>query len=398
MLDFYEARTQLYEHVRTTDISIKPILQCAQLFLAQDIPAKYDSPLFTNSAMDGYALYLHTINEEQSYEIIARITAGADGSKITLKPGQASRIFTGAPIPQGCNAVIAQENTTLIDGKLYCTKVAKLNSNIRMRGEDFSVGKILLNKGEQLTPQAIGLLASQGYANLPVHQPVRVTVFSTGNELLEPSSSLHAGAVFDANRYQLLAWLHDLNCEVTDGGILKDDLTQTTTQLLRASNNSDIIITSGGASVGEEDHIKSAIQSIGQLTQWKLAIKPGKPFAWGTIGHAKVMMLPGNPVATFVTFKVLAEPIIRMSMGATLKNSQAITLLAKANFSTTKIESRREFLRGTIWFDEQGSARVDRLENQGSHMLSACVQANCLIEATPNTLIKKDMLVTVHTF
>ena len=398
MLDFHQARAELCAQARTTSIQTEPIVQCAQRYLAQDIRAQYDAPLFTNSAMDGYALHLSPEDEVQNYDIVARIAAGEDARAVALKQGQASRIFTGAPIPQGCNAVVAQEQVAVVGRQLRCTKVPKLNEHIRVQGEDFAVGKILLSKGQRLTPQAIGLLASQGYAELPVHQRLRVTVFSTGNELLEPASPMRAGAIYDANRYQLLSWLQQLNCEVTDGGILADDLVQTTEQLRHASRNSELIITSGGASVGEEDHLKSAISAVGELTSWKLAIKPGKPFAWGHIGQAQVMMLPGNPVATFVTFKMLVEPVIRMNMGAMIEDARVAIIYARVNFSTAKAESRREFLRGVLWFDGQGLAHVDKLDNQGSHMLSACVQANCLIEVAPDVVVKKNALVAVHRF
>lgn len=397
MLDFYQAREQLCEQVRATAVQTQPILQCAQRYLAQDIHAQYDAPQFTNSAMDGYALHLHADAAVLGYEIVARIAAGDDVA-IELKQGQAARIFTGAPIPVGCNAVIAQEFATALDGRLHCTVRPKLNEHIRVQGEDFAVSKMLLHKGAHLTPQAIGLLASQGYGFLPVHQRLRVTVFSTGNELLEPTEPMRAGTIYDANRYQLLAWLNGLNCEVIDGGILPDDLAQTAEQLRRAAEHSELIITSGGASVGEADHLKSAVSAVGELTQWKLSIKPGKPFAWGHIGKAQVMMLPGNPVATFVTFKMLVEPVIRMSMGAAVDDARAAVLYARANFATFKIESRREFLRGVLWFDAQGVAHVDRLTNQGSHMLSACVEANCLIEIEPDAVIQQNALVAVHRF
>ena len=397
MLDFYQAREQLCEQVRATAVQTQPILQCAQRYLAQDIHAQYDAPQFTNSAMDGYALHLHADAAVLGYEIVARIAAGDDVA-IELKQGQAARIFTGAPIPVGCNAVIAQEFATALDGRLHCTVRPKLNEHIRVQGEDFAVSKMLLHKGTHLTPQAIGLLASQGYGFLPVHQRLRVTVFSTGNELLEPTEPMRAGTIYDANRYQLLAWLNGLNCEVIDGGILPDDLAQTAEQLRRAAEHSELIITSGGASVGEADHLKSAVSAVGELTQWKLSIKPGKPFAWGHIGKAQVMMLPGNPVATFVTFKMLVEPVIRMSMGAAVDDARAAVLYARANFATFKIESRREFLRGVLWFDAQGVAHVDRLTNQGSHMLSACVEANCLIEIEPDAVIQQNALVAVHRF
>lgn len=395
MLDFYNAREQLLQSIQTTEIEQPPLLDCLNRFLAQDIQAQHSAPPFTNSAMDGYALCLHE-NDSLNYELVARIAAGDDVAKLTLQKGQAARIFTGAPIPQGCNAVIAQENTTVQDHQLHCVRAPKLHDNIRELGEDFAVGTTMLAQGELLTPAVIGLLASQGYASLPVHKRLRVAVFSSGNELLEPTSTIRDGAIFDANRYQLLAWLKDLNCEVIDGGILKDELADSTERLANAAKQCDLIITSGGASVGEEDHMKAAIMANGELTHWKLAIKPGKPFAWGKIGQARVMMLPGNPVATFVTFKLLVEPYIKNSMGAQAALAIAPTLSAHATFSSSKPESRREFLRAQLWFDEQGVAHVDRLQNQGSHMLSACVAANALIEIAPDALIAKGERVLVH--
>ena len=398
MLDYHTALEQLLAEatLHRTDLIRVPLIKSRGHYLAHDLSAQHDMPQFDNSAMDGYALCLNTSDEQLRYHLIGRIAAGDTAEPFQLQSGQAVRIFTGAPIPQGCNAVIPQENTETSSDELICLKPQKINGNIRRRGEDFAVGTTILPKGLLLTPAAIGLAAGQGYAELPVHRRLRVTVFSSGNELLEPAQSLHSGAIYDANRYQLMTWLTALNCDVTDGGILPDDLAHTTERLQQACDSSDLIITSGGASVGEEDHLKAAITQIGTLTQWKLAIKPGKPFAWGEIGHARVMMLPGNPVATFVTFKMLVEPSLRVMMGAHPNKAWAEPIMARANFSASKADSRREFLRGVLWHDSDGVAHVDRMSNQGSHMLSACVQANCLIEVDAGVLVEQGQMLPIH--
>ena len=398
MLDYHTALEQLLDeaHARRTPITSAALITSHGHYLAQEIAAQHDMPQFDNSAMDGYALCLHPSSELLHYQRVGRIAAGESAEPFALQSGQAIRIFTGAPIPQGCNAVIAQENTEISGDELLCLKPVQLGENIRRRGEDFAVGTAILPQGLLLTPAAIGLAAGQGYAELPVHRRLRVTVFSSGNELLEPAQTLHSGAIYDANRYQLITWLKALNCEVSDGGILPDDLARTREQLQQVSTGSDLILTSGGASVGEEDHLKAAIADIGTLTQWKLAIKPGKPFAWGQINDTRIMMLPGNPVATFVTFKMLVEPSLRVMMGAHPTQALAEPIMAHANFSAKKADSRREFLRGILWHDANGLAHVDRLNNQGSHMLSACVQANCLIEVAAEVLVQEGQMLPVH--
>lgn len=398
MLDYPLALEQLLAEAltRRTSVAERSLTDCLGHYLAQAISAQHDMPQFDNSAMDGYALCLNESTEQSSYRLIGRIAAGDSAEPFQLQSGQAVRIFTGAPIPNGCNAVIPQENTQTADDELICLKAPKVNDNIRRRGEDFALGTEIFPQGYLLTPAAIALAAGQGYAALPVHRPLRVTVFSSGNELLEPSQTLHSGAIYDANRYQLITWLTTLHCEVRDGGILPDDLTHTAEQLQQASIHSDLIITSGGASVGEEDYLKAAITHIGKLTQWKLTIKPGKPFAWGNIRKTAVMMLPGNPVATFVTFKMLVEPSLRVMMGAHPNQALAEPIMVRANFSAKKADGRREFLRGILWHDAQGIAHVDRMSNQGSHMLSACAQANCLIEVAAGVLVEQGQLLPVH--
>ena len=403
MLDYPTALNQLLTAIaeRRTMIHATPLREASARVLAKNMPAQYDSPQFDNSAMDGYAL---CINEtavqtavQTEFNLIGRIAAGDDATGFELNMGQAVRIFTGAPIPAGVNAVIAQEQTEAKGGLLLCTSPPHFGEHIRRRGEDIHAGDTLLHAGQVLSPAAIGLAASQGHAHLPTHAPVRVTVFSSGNELREPSANgLVGGEIFDANRYQLLTWLQQLGCIVTDGGILPDQRATTETCLQAAATTSDLIITSGGVSVGEEDHLKAALETSGELVQWKLLLKPGKPFAWGRLNHATVMMLPGNPVATFVTFKMLVEPAIRVLMGMSLAQAQPRAMTACADFIQTKPEFRREFLRGVMHTDAHGVVHVKKLANQGSHMLTACVTANALIEIPPQTLVNIGDALTIY--
>ncbi|TDR31532.1 gephyrin-like molybdotransferase Glp [Hydromonas duriensis] len=401
MLDYQTALTQLLStlELRRPSIQSTPLHQAQGRVLAHDIKAQYDSPVFDNSAMDGYALHLGHSHSNNTFELTGRIAAGDDASAHELLCGQAIRIFTGAPLPAGANAVVPQESAQVEHNQLKCEP--QLGQHIRRRGEDIQAGDLLLAAGQILNPAAIGLAASQGYAELPVYAPLSVTVFSSGNELQEPhNNALAAGAIFDANRYQLLAWLHQLGCHVVDGEILPDQRDETEKRLHDAANNTDVILTSGGVSVGEEDHLKASLEAIGVLQQWKLLIKPGKPFAWGSIQTSTrmstVMMLPGNPVATFVTFKMLVEPALRVLSGTSTHKAQPAHLKAQASFSLHKTEMRREFLRGVMRCDEHGVLHVEKLSNQGSHMLSACAVANALIEIPPNTTVNAGDVLTIY--
>ena len=399
MLDYHTALNQLLANVaeHCTSIHTTPLREASGRVLAENMHAQYDSPQFDNSAMDGYALCIDATTVQTEFTVIGRIAAGDDATGFELNMGQAVRIFTGAPIPAGTNAVIAQEQTEVEGDVLRCTSAPKLGQHIRRRGEDIRAGDALLHAGQTLSPAVIGLAASQGHAHVPTHAPVRVTVFSSGNELREPSTEgLVGGEIFDANRYQLLTWLHALGCAVTDGGILPDHRDATEAQLQAAAANSDLILTSGGVSVGEEDHLKAALEKLGQLVQWKLLLKPGKPFAWGRLADATVMMLPGNPVATFVTFKMLVEPAVRVLMGLPVSQAQPHAMTARADFTQTKPEFRREFLRGVMHTDAQGVVHVDKLANQGSHMLSACAVANVLIEIPPQTRVNSGDVLNVY--
>lgn len=393
MLDYHDALRQLLASLQPiSDTMSVPLAQACGHVLAADLPALHDTPQFDNSAMDGYALADPDGNGTR-FTLAGRIAAG-ESTSLTLQPGQAARIFTGAPVPAGTTAVVAQEDVQTEGEAVVLTKPAPVGSHIRHRAEEYAAGGVLLPQGTLLDPAAVALAASQGHATLPVLRPLRVAVFSSGNELREPGTELAPGQIFDANRYQMLAWLAGMPVEVVSSECLPDNAAVTRERLQAASQQADVILTSGGVSVGEEDHIRAALADIGQLDVWKLAIKPGKPFAWGRAGQAHVFMLPGNPVATFVTFFMLVAPALRKLQGMPQPEPRAVQ--AVSGFERTKREPRREFLRAVAHAGPDGRWRVNALQGQGSAMLSACVQANVLAEITPDTPVAVGDPVTIY--
>lgn len=351
--------------------------------LAGNIQAQYDTPQFDNSAMDGYAL-CDPSGVCTEFVIKDRIMAG-DPVDFALKEGEAARIFTGAKTPGNATTVVMQELTRVEGNTLYLTETCPKNLNIRFKAEEIQKGAVLFQAGHVLDPAAIALLASQGIWDVAVYKDLRVTVFSTGNELKEPWETITESEIFDANRYQLLAWVSGL-APAKDGGILKDCYEVVLEALARASEENDLIILSGGASVGEADFVAQAITELGELHMWKLAIKPGKPFGWGRIGGCHIIMLPGNPVSAYATFYLLGYPAIKALMGLSPKLPQQ---MATINFGSNVVQPRREFLRGSYYQDEQGNYFVDNVGMQGSAMLSGLSRANCLIEMKENQTTEK---------
>ena len=395
MLDYHEALTQLLDAlpgpVGGHDL---PLAQCVGRVLANSVVACQDTPLFDNSAMDGYAV-ADTSGHLTTFTVVDRIAAG-DAASSPLREGEAARIFTGAPVPAGATAVVPQEQTQRDGTLVHMEQAPRAGSNIRRRAEEYAAGAVLLAPGTVLDAAAIALAASQGHACLSVTRPLRVMVFSSGNELRQPGETLAAGQIWDANRYQLLAWLAGLSVEVIDGGILPDEASVTRMRLQEAVEQADVVLTSGGVSVGEEDHVRAALEAIGHLEVWKLAIKPGKPFAWGTAGRAHVFMLPGNPVATFVTFHQMVAPALRRLQGQPASAVRPASFQAVSSFARSKREPRREFLRAVMTPCEDGRWAVRALQGQGSAMLSACVEANALVEVPPDTPVREGDLLTVY--
>jgi len=353
--------------------------------LAQDLVAALQVPPFDNSAMDGYALRAADLSgPEQALPVSQRIAAGSLGQP--LAAGTAARIFTGAAVPEGADAVVMQEECSVLDdGRVQIHASVKAGQNVRRSGEDMQLGSTVLTAGTRLGPAELGLAASMGCARLPLARRPRVTLFSTGDELVMPGDvapqDLPAGSIYNSNRFFLRAMLQRLGCEVRDMGIVPDSYEATVAALQDAAQHSDLVLTSGGVSVGEEDHVKPAVQALGSLDLWAIAIKPGKPFAYGRVGQTHVIGLPGNPVSSLVTFALLVRPFLLRLQGVQALAPQAIDM--RADFDWPRADKRREFLRVRI--NAQGG--LDRFANQGSGVLTSAVWADGLVDNPPGQTI-----------
>ena len=338
-----------------------------------------------NSAMDGYALRCADLATPGALLAVSqRIAAG--GATVPLQPGTTARIFTGANIPPGADAVLMQEDAQVQpDGSVRFDTVPQPGQWIRRAGEDITLGAVVLPAGTRLSPAELGLAASIGLAQLQVARRPRVALFSTGDELVMPGdvapAQMRPGAIYNSNRFFLRAMLLRLGCEVTDMGIVPDQRDATIAALRSASSGHDLILTSGGVSVGEEDHIKPAVEALGQLGLWQIAMKPGKPFAYGRIqraegqaGAAHFMGLPGNPVSSFLTFALLVRPFLLRLQGVQEVALQAIA--ARADFTQAKADKRREFLR--VRHNDQGG--LDLFNNQSSGVLTSAVWGDGVVD------------------
>ena len=358
--------------------------------LAEDLLASLNVPGHDNSSMDGYAVRVADLDASDVLQVTQRIPAGSAGH--TLEPMAAARIFTGAPLPPGADAVVMQEDTEALDGgRVRVLQAPPAGQWIRRCGEDVARGAVVLARGERLTPASLGLAASIGFDKLLVARPVRVALFSTGDELVMPGevapANMPPGAIYNSNRFFLRAMLQRLGCEVTDLGIVPDRLDATVAALAAAAGTHDLILTSGGVSVGEEDHIKPAVQALGELKLWQLAIKPGKPFAYGRIQaapdapQAHFIGLPGNPVSSFVTFLLLVRPFVLKLLGATVLTPPAMPAVAR--FTWPKADKRREFLRVQLL----PSGGLDLFPNQSSGVLTSAVWGDGLVDNPPGQII-----------
>jgi molybdopterin molybdotransferase len=360
-----------------------PLFAALGKVLAQDIHSPIDVPAYDNSQMDGYAgIAVEMNNATEPMAVSQRIAAGHPGSR--LQPGTVARIFTGAPIPAGANAVIMQEQAVISDqGRVKFTEPATPGQNIRCRAGDLRAGQIILEKGKRLKPADIALCASVGLDHIVVRRPLTVAVFSSGDELRQPGESLHEGQIYDSNRPMILSMVSELGFRVIDMGRLPDQLEITKTQLKKASETADVILTCGGVSVGEEDHIKNAIAAQGTLALWKIAVKPGKPFAFGTIGSATFMGMPGNPVAAWVTFSLIIRPYLLARMGAI--DIKLTRIRVPAAFDWLNPDTRQEFLRGAL--NTQGAAQIHARQNSG--VLSSVTESEGLIEIPAATPVRR---------
>ena len=386
-----EARANIVGAAKAVEqFEVVPLLSALGRVLADDQRSTIDVPPCDNSAMDGYAFCFNDIaksgtahnSSDESRELVVsqRIPAGAIGKP--LKAGTAARIFTGAAIPEGADTVVMQEDTESFGEAIRIVDSVKYGQHIRPKGQDIKSGGLVLAKGRRIQPQDIGLLASIGITELRVFRRLKVAVVSTGDELVEPGSPLAEGQIYNSNRYTLSALLANMGCEVIDGGIVADDFERTCQQLKQLSVKADVIISSGGVSVGEEDHVKAAVESQGELALWKLNIKPGKPLAFGTVNGTPFFGLPGNPSSVFVTFCLLAKPYLLTAQGQA--NVMPVVSQAVAGFDWQRAGSRQEYLRAKV---DAGIARL--YDNQSSGVLASVSWANALVILPPQTTVKQ---------
>jgi molybdopterin molybdotransferase len=367
--------------------------------LAADQSSQLDVPPMDNTQMDGYAVYAaDCISGAAALRVSQRIPAGHVGQP--LQRGTAARIFTGALIPEGADAVVMQEQCTFDEasGTVTVNRVPASGEWIRCRGEDIRAGSVILARGTRLRAQELGLAASVGLAKLPVFRRLKVAVFFTGDELTMPGEPLKPGAIYNSNRFTLRGLLHQLGCDVTDLGNVPDSLDATRGALREAARDHDLIVTSGGVSVGEEDHVKPAVEAEGKLNLWQIAIKPGKPLAFGEVRRATnpdpafFVGLPGNPVSSFITFLLFVRPFVLALQGATAVSPRCYPM--RADFDWVKPDRRNEFLRVRI-NDRQG---LELFPNQSSGVLTSTVWGDGVVDNPPGQGIRSGDIVNFIPF
>lgn len=394
LMSLDEALEQVLGQVRVLgETESIAVLDADGRFLAEDLISALQVPPQDNSAMDGYAVRTEDLQSPGAkLQVTQRIPAGHYGH--ALMPGEAARIFTGAPIPSGANAVVMQEDTQTLESEnnhpanpfVLVNLVPKQGQWIRRSGEDVRKGDVVLSQGTRLNPASLGLAASIGRANVRVIRKPRVALFSTGDELVMPGEvapeNMRPGAIYNSNRFFLRALLMRAGCAVTDLGIVPDNLSDTLKVLKAAAQDHDLVLTSGGVSVGEEDHVKPAVEQLGRLNLWQISMKPGKPFAFGQLNvpstskqaGAYFMGLPGNPVSSYVTFQLLVRPFLMALQGQGQTASKSFLL--QANFDFPKPDKRREFLR----VQRNAAGTLDLFSSQSSGVLTSVVWGDGVID------------------
>jgi molybdopterin molybdotransferase len=362
------------------DVETVSLAEADGRILASDISAPLPLPPFTNSAVDGYAVRSRDLplGAEAVFAVTGRVQAGASASA-ALEPGHAMRIFTGAPMPDGADTVFMQEDVRLDEaGRVVLPAGLKPGANVRPAGEDIPAGSAALKAGLRLRPQDVALAAAFGLTHVEVARRIRVAVFSTGNEVVSPGSRRAAAQLFDSNRFMLMAMLTRLGCEVGDLGILRDDRASLAQGLKQVAGTHDLILTTGGVSTGEEDHVRASIESAGRLVLWRMAIKPGRPVAMGVVGGTPLIGLPGNPVASFVTFVHVVRPTVLALAGAT--QQPLVPMPVRAAFTYKKKIARREYVRVNLRRAADGVLEATKFPREGAGLLSSLVDTDGLVE------------------
>jgi molybdopterin molybdotransferase len=352
---------------------------CAGRVLAEDVRAGRDVPPHDNAAVDGFAVFFDDLdaNAGTRLPVTARVAAGHALDRAARR-GEAIRIFTGAPMPDGPDTVLMQEDCRTEGGDVVIPPGIRRGANRRHRGEDIEAGSVILEAGRRLRPQDVGLAASVGRTALGVYRRPRVALFSTGDEVREPGTALPDGCIYDANRYALAALITELGCEVNDLGILEDRQETIRDALAAAAAGNDAIMTSGGASTGEEDHVRAAVETLGSIHFWRLAIRPGRPLALGMVSGVPFIGLPGNPVAVMVTFMRFARPALLLLAGCTA--IEPTVYRVRADFAYRKKEGRREWLRASLGTDASGALVVRKFPRDGAGILTSMVESDGLVE------------------
>ena len=402
LLTFEQAKKALLE---AASLNHKPSTEKVTLLAALDrvtaepVISPINVPSFNNSAMDGYAVRLSDINQSKLLPLATTIFAGDDISNLNWPIGTCLRVMTGAPVPDEAEAVVMQEQTESTATGIKFPYEIKSGSNIRYIGEDSKQGSVVVDKGTRLTIATLSNLATLGIAELTVFSKLKVAIFSTGDELSDIGNPLtNNSAIYDSNRFTLKLLLTQLNCQIIDLGIIADDPNLIKQSLETASKLADLVITSGGVSVGDADYTKTALAELGEINLWKIAIKPGKPFAFGKIGDALFCGLPGNPVSTLVTFYQLVQPLIVALSGQNLSND-TMSFKVKTATNLKKSVGRLDFQRGRLQINSDGELEVVSTGQQGSHLTQSFNHANCFIVLEQDRgNVAQGELVTVELF
>jgi molybdopterin molybdotransferase len=372
------------------DIETVPLAAARGRVVARDVIAPIDLPPFDNSAVDGYAVRHADLAREGDTRltVVDRVTAGHAADR-ELRAGEAVRIFTGAPMPAGADTVFMQEDVRAADGAVIVPPGLKMGANARVAGEDLRANSVMLPAGRRLTASHVALAAAVGLTALPVRRRVKVAVFSTGDEIVEPGRTLPPAALFDANRYLLAGLIEQLGAERTDLGIVRDDKARLAAAIADAAKSHDLVLTSGGVSTGEADHVRDAVESIGKLVFWRVGIKPGRPVAMGVIAGASAgegaafVGLPGNPVAVFVTFARVVRPLLLRLSGA--EDVPLVPLPVRAGFAYKKRAGRREYVRVRLVRGADGGIEAIKHAQEGAGVITSLTETDGLIELGEDT-------------